>query len=59
MGKDVQEMDAWGMDMYTRRNVFDGGCLTHVQQRHAPKQHISFAVIFNPPSTLILLFTPQ
>lgn len=24
MGKDVEEMNAWGMDMYTRRNVFDG-----------------------------------
>ena len=24
IGKDVQEIDAWGMDCYTRRNIIDG-----------------------------------
>lgn len=26
LGVDVVEQDAWGMDAYTRKNVFDGEC---------------------------------
>jgi len=26
LGRDVYEVDAWGIDMYTRRNIFDGAC---------------------------------
>lgn len=26
LGLDVVELDTWGLDMYTRRNVFDGAC---------------------------------
>lgn len=25
MGRDVAEVDTWGVDLYTRRNIFDGG----------------------------------
>lgn len=24
LGRDVEEVDAWGMDCYTRRNILDG-----------------------------------
>ncbi len=37
--EDVIEMDAWGIDMYTRRNVYDGECCNRTLTPSSAKWH--------------------
>jgi hypothetical protein len=46
MGKDVEETNAWGMDMYTRRNVFDGASIC--EHQHAIEGAVGNSMLQGP-----------